>query len=182
MQSFPERPSARASPIDPHGAFVVGPAVVGGTVVGAAAPVVGGTVGADGATVVPDPATVVVGAGTVLAGADVSIAVGGGTDLAKVSAEVVLLGESLAPLVLGVEAARRCMRVIRQNIAWAILYNVTAVPLAASGWLQPWMAAIGMSTSSLLVVLNAMRLLGVRQGKTKNTAPQANHAPGIDPA
>jgi Cu2+-exporting ATPase len=95
----------------------------------------------------------------VLAGSDVSVAIGGGTDLAKVSADVVLLGDSLGPLRSGVETARRCMHVIRQNMLWAIIYNATAVPLAASGWLQPWMAAIGMSTSSLLVVLNAMRLL-----------------------
>ncbi len=95
----------------------------------------------------------------VLAGADVSVAIGGGTDLAKVSADIVMLGEDLAPLAQGIETARRCMRIIRQNIAWAVIYNAAAVPLAASGWLQPWMAAIGMSTSSLLVTLNALRLL-----------------------
>ena len=95
----------------------------------------------------------------VLAGADVSVAIGGGTDLAKVSADMVMLGENLAPLAQGIETARRCMRIIRENIAWAVLYNAAAVPLAASGQLQPWMAAIGMSMSSLLVTLNAMRLL-----------------------
>jgi len=95
----------------------------------------------------------------VLAGADVSVAIGGGTDLAKVSADIVMLGEGLAPLAQGIETARRCMRIIRQNIAWAVIYNAAAVPLAASGWLQPWMAAIGMSASSLLVALNALRLL-----------------------
>jgi Cu2+-exporting ATPase len=105
----------------------------------------------------------------VLAGADVSVAIGEGTDLAKVSADVVLLGKALAPLCIGVETSRRCMRVIRQNIAWAVIYNATAVPLAASGWLEPWMAAIGMSTSSLLVVLNAMRLLAARPGETADT-------------
>jgi P-type Cu2+ transporter len=95
----------------------------------------------------------------VLAGADVSVAIGGGTDLAKVNADIVMLGEALQPLALGIQTARRCMRIIRQNIAWAVIYNAAAVPLAASGWLQPWMAAIGMSASSLLVALNAMRLL-----------------------
>jgi P-type Cu2+ transporter len=95
----------------------------------------------------------------VLAGADVSVAIGGGTDLAKVSADIVMLGDGLAPLAQGIETARRCMRIIHQNIAWAVVYNAAAVPLAASGWLQPWMAAIGMSASSLLVALNAMRLL-----------------------
>jgi Cu2+-exporting ATPase len=107
----------------------------------------------------------------VLAGADVSVAIGEGTDLAKVSADVVLLGNALAPLCIGVETSRRCMRVIRQNIAWAVIYNATAVPLAASGWLEPWMAAIGMSTSSLLVVLNAMRLLAARPDGAANTVP-----------
>ena len=106
----------------------------------------------------------------VLAGADVSVAIGEGTDLAKISADVVLLGKALAPLCFGVETSRRCMRVIRQNIAWAVIYNATAVPLAASGWLEPWMAAIGMSTSSLVVVLNAMRLLAARPGWTANAA------------
>jgi P-type Cu2+ transporter len=95
----------------------------------------------------------------VLAGADVSVAIGAGTDLAKISADIVMLGEGLAPLAQGIETARRCMRIIRQNIAWAVVYNAAAVPLAASGWLQPWMAALGMSASSLLVTLNAVRLL-----------------------
>lgn len=95
----------------------------------------------------------------VLAAANVSVAIGSGTDLAKVNADIVLLGNSLQPLRRGVEAARGCMRVIHQNIAWAVLYNAAAVPLAAAGWLQPWMAAIGMSGSSLLVSLNALRLL-----------------------
>jgi len=119
----------------------------------------------------------------VLAGADVSVAIGGGTDLAKVSADVVLLGEALAPLCVGVETARRCMHVIRQNIAWAILYNATAVPLAASGWLQPWMAAIGMSASSLLVVLNAARLLAERPRPGLTAADvRVKHAPRAAPA
>lgn len=97
----------------------------------------------------------------VLAAADVSIAVGGGTDLAKVSADLVLLGEELAPIAAGIDIARRTRHIIRQNLVWAVLYNATAVPLAALGLLQPWMAAIGMSASSLLVVLNAMRLLSI---------------------
>jgi len=95
----------------------------------------------------------------VLAAADVSVAIAGGTELAKVSADLVLLGEGLAPLVGAVETSRRLFRIIRENLAWAVLYNLTAVPLAASGLVEPWMAAIGMSGSSLLVVLNAMRLL-----------------------
>jgi Cu2+-exporting ATPase len=95
----------------------------------------------------------------VLAAADVSVAIASGTDLARVNADLVLLGERLTGLVCGVETSRRMLRIIRQNLAWALLYNLTAVPLAASGRLQPWMAALGMSLSSLLVVANATRLL-----------------------
>jgi Cu2+-exporting ATPase len=95
----------------------------------------------------------------VLAGADVSVAIGSGTDLAKVSADIVMPGAGLAPLVPGVEIARRTLRIIRENLAWAVLYNAVAVPLAAAGQLEPWMAALGMSCSSLLVVANALRLL-----------------------
>ena len=115
----------------------------------------------------------------VLAAANVSVALSSGTDLAKVSADVVLLGGSLAPLVAGVETARRCMRVIRQNMTWAIIYNAAAVPLAASGWLQPWMAAVGMASSSLLVVLNAMRLLERPVRRIAARTPQTVSAPRI---
>jgi Cu2+-exporting ATPase len=114
----------------------------------------------------------------VLAAADVSVAIASGADLAKVSADLVLLGEGLGPLVGAVETSRRMLRVIRQNLTWALLYNLVAVPLAASGRLEPWMAALGMSMSSLLVVLNAMRL-PVVTGPTP--APQALAAPQLAP-
>jgi P-type Cu2+ transporter len=117
----------------------------------------------------------------VLAGADVSVAVGGGTDLAKISADIVMLGETLAPLPAGIETARRCMRIIRQNILWAVVYNAAAVPLAASGWLQPWIAAIGMSASSLLVTLNAMRLLRLPRSTTAGSDLPV-HPPQVSPA
>ncbi|HXY96888.1 MAG TPA: heavy metal translocating P-type ATPase [Steroidobacteraceae bacterium] len=107
----------------------------------------------------------------VLAAADVSVAIAGGTELAKVSADLILLGEGLSPLASAVGTSRRLLRVIRQNLAWAVLYNLTAVPLAASGLVEPWMAALGMSTSSLLVVLNAMRLLD--RGAGRSTAQPA---------
>ena len=93
----------------------------------------------------------------VLAGADVSVAMGEGARLAQTSADIVLLGASLRPLVHGFTVARRAQRIIRQNLGWALGYNAIALPIAASGIVQPWMAAIGMSASSLLVVLNAMR-------------------------
>jgi P-type Cu2+ transporter len=116
----------------------------------------------------------------VLAGADVSVAIGGGTDLAKVNADIVMLGENLEPLAQGVQIARRCRRIIRQNIAWAVVYNALAVPLAASGWLQPWMAAIGMSASSLIVALNAMRLLRPSSAAARSDLPL--HPPLVSPA
>jgi len=94
----------------------------------------------------------------VLAAADASIALDAGTALARASADAVALGRKLGSIWLAIDMARRTQRVIRQNISWAILYNATAVPLAVSGLLAPWMAAIGMSASSLLVVLNALRL------------------------
>ncbi|MGI9329633.1 MAG: heavy metal translocating P-type ATPase [Gammaproteobacteria bacterium] len=94
----------------------------------------------------------------VLAGADVSIAMGSGTSLAQHSADCVLMSESLAPLWSAREVARRTLRVVRQNVAWAVAYNLVALPLAATGLLAPWMAALGMSASSLLVTGNALRL------------------------
>jgi Cu2+-exporting ATPase len=94
----------------------------------------------------------------VLAGAQVSLAMGGGTQLAQASADMVLLSEHLPHLPHAVEMGRDTLRIIRQNLAWALLYNIVALPLAAMGYVAPWMAAIGMSASSLIVVLNALRL------------------------
>ncbi len=94
----------------------------------------------------------------VLAGADVSIALGSGSALAHSSAALILMSESLAPLPEVLSFARRTRRIIRQNLGWALLYNASAIPIAATGVVTPWMAAIGMSLSSLLVVMNALRL------------------------
>jgi Cu2+-exporting ATPase len=96
----------------------------------------------------------------VLAGADVSIAMGQGAQLAHASADMVVLSERLTTLPEGFRKARATRKVIKQNLAWAILYNFSAVPLAAAGLVAPWMAAIGMSISSLVVVFNALRLKG----------------------
>ncbi|HAU16216.1 MAG: cbb3-type cytochrome oxidase assembly protein CcoS [Pseudomonadales bacterium] len=94
----------------------------------------------------------------VLAGADVSIAVAGSTDLAKLAADGILLGNSLWPLTDVLQLVNKTYRIIRQNLGWAILYNLTALPLAAAGYIPPWASALGMSASSLLVVVNALRL------------------------
>jgi Cu2+-exporting ATPase len=94
----------------------------------------------------------------VLASANVSLAMGSGSQLAQASADMILLSESLAQLPAALQLSRKMQRVIKQNFIWAFVYNIVAVPLAAMGMILPWMAAIGMSISSLLVVLNALRL------------------------
>ncbi|MGN6513450.1 MAG: hypothetical protein ACTHKZ_07780, partial [Lysobacteraceae bacterium] len=93
-----------------------------------------------------------------LAGADVSIAIGDGAALAQRAADLVLASPSLARIPQAIALARRTRRVVRQNIAWAIGYNLLALPLAACGLVTPWLAALGMAASSLLVTLNALRL------------------------
>ncbi len=94
----------------------------------------------------------------VLAKAQVSIAMGKGSQLAQASADMVLLSENLLHLPEAIVIARKMQQVIKQNFLWAIVYNLLAVPLAAAGFVAPWMAAIGMSASSLVVVLNSLRL------------------------
>ncbi|WP_458525548.1 heavy metal translocating P-type ATPase [Onishia taeanensis] len=94
----------------------------------------------------------------VLAGAEVSIAMNGATDLARTRADAVLLNPRLARIVEAIETSRATRRIIRQNLGWALCYNLTALPMAACGLVPPWLAAIGMSASSLVVVGNALRL------------------------
>ena len=94
----------------------------------------------------------------VLAGAQVSLAMGGGTQLAQSSADMILLSENLRHIPQGLNVARKTMRVIHENLAWALGYNLIAIPAAAAGFVPPWLAAVGMSLSSLVVVLNALRL------------------------
>jgi Cu2+-exporting ATPase len=97
--------------------------------------------------------------GPVLAQADVSITLGAGSDLAKSSADIVLLDNELAKLQVIFIIAARCTTKIKQNIGWAIGYNLLILPLAVMGLLSPWMAVLGMSISSLIVVVNSTRLL-----------------------
>jgi Cu2+-exporting ATPase len=95
----------------------------------------------------------------VLARADVSFAMGGGAEAAQLKADVVLLNDSLEGISTTLRLARRAMRLIRQNIAWALAYNALALPLAAMGFIGPWEAALAMGASSLTVLLNALRPL-----------------------
>ncbi len=99
----------------------------------------------------------------VLAQAQVSVAMGGGSQLARTQADLVLLSENLDHLARGVAVARRSLRVIRQNLLWSFAYNLVALPLAMAGYVTPWMAGIGMSGSSLLVVANSLRLQKLAQ-------------------
>lgn len=94
----------------------------------------------------------------VLAGADVSVAMDSASDFARTHADSILLNNDLTVLVKAIHIAHNCRRIMRQNILWALLYNVVALPLAASGFIPPYVAAIGMSLSSLIVVLNALRV------------------------
>ncbi len=94
----------------------------------------------------------------VLSGADVSFAMGRGAELAQLHADGVLLGEGLTPLADAADTARRTLAIVRQNLIWATVYNLAAIPAAASGLLNPWLSGIGMALSSALVVLNALRL------------------------
>jgi Cu2+-exporting ATPase len=96
--------------------------------------------------------------GPVLAAADVSCAMGRGSAIAQSAADVLLVNEDLRLVPRAIEVARNAMRVVRQNLGWSLAYNLTAVPLAALGLVSPWIAALGMSLSSLGVVLNARRL------------------------
>ena len=94
----------------------------------------------------------------VLAVADVSIAMAGASSLAKINADIVMMRDRLNGVVQLFGMAARTRRVIRQNMSWALLYNFGAIPAASMGLVAPWLAALGMSLSSLLVVINAMRL------------------------
>ncbi|MDP2830105.1 MAG: heavy metal translocating P-type ATPase [Sulfuricellaceae bacterium] len=94
----------------------------------------------------------------VLAGADVSIAMGGGTQVARASSDIVLLSEKLPDIGRALQTGRDAMVIMKQNFIWAAGYNLLALPFAALGFIPPWLAALGMSVSSLVVVLNALRL------------------------
>lgn len=100
----------------------------------------------------------------VMAGAHLSIAMNNASDLTRLKADAILLSNNLLGLAEAILKARRTRNVIRQNLGWALLYNTLALPLAAMGLVEPWQAAIGMSASSLIVALNALRL--TRRGRS----------------
>ena len=106
----------------------------------------------------------------VLAGADVSMALAAGAPLAQQSADLVLTGSSLLRVPQAIASARRTRRVVRQNLAWAGGYNIVALPVAIAGLVTPWLAALGMALSSLLVVGNALRLARTPSAKARTPA------------
>ncbi|MFN5511670.1 MAG: cation-transporting P-type ATPase, partial [Burkholderiales bacterium] len=73
-------------------------------------------------------------------------------------ADVLILGDRLMPIAQAHQHAHRSLGVVRQNLAFAAIYNLTCIPLALVGWMPPWLAGLGMASSSLIVVLNALRL------------------------
>lgn len=110
--------------------------------------------------------------GPVLAHADISVALAEASQTAQLAADMILLNNRLDDLLLARTVALQTRRIARQNIIWALLYNLSILPLAAAGWLPPVYAAIGMALSSLLVTLNALRLL-------PQNHPQPKDKPGV---
>src|SRR5262249_27174247 len=99
----------------------------------------------------------------VLAKAQLSIAMGSGAQVSQANADIVLLSGRLRGLLDAFTLAMRTRRAIYQNLAWAAAYNLMALPLAAAGLMSPWLAGLGMGASSLLVVLNALRIAAPRK-------------------
>lgn len=94
-----------------------------------------------------------------LAGAHLSIAMGGGADVAKASADMVLLGDQLDRVLKARYLALRTRKIIRENLAWSLGYNLLILPLAVAGLVAPYIAVVGMSASSIIVISNSLRLL-----------------------
>lgn len=94
----------------------------------------------------------------VLAGADVSIAMALASDLAQTRADAILLNNRLSLIPQALDLSNRAQQVMKQNLTYSLVYNLLALPLAAAGLVAPWLAAIGMTVSSLVVIFNALRL------------------------
>lgn len=117
--------------------------------------------------------------GPVLAAANVSCALTRGSAVAQSAADLLLLNQSLRALAEGTLVARKARTVVRQNLWWALVYNITSIPLAAAGLIPPWIAALGMSISSLAVVLNAARLASAAEARRSG---KSSGAPRMRPS
>jgi Cu+-exporting ATPase len=109
--------------------------------------------------------------GPALASADLGLAVGSGTDVAINAADLIIVRDDLRVVATAVGLARRTLKTIRGNLAWAFAYNVAAIPLAACGLLNPLIAAAAMGLSSGFVVWNSSRLRHVQVGGSVHDAP-----------
>ena len=116
----------------------------------------------------------------VLAQAQVSIAMGSGAVLSQAHSDLVLLDGRLGRLLDAFSVSVRTMRIVRENLLWAVAYNVVALPLAVAGYVTPWLAGIGMGLSSLLVVLNALRLVQAKP-RARAARPAAD-LPAVEPS
>ena len=96
-----------------------------------------------------------------------------GAALAQGTADLVLASPTLARIPAAIDLARRTRQIVRQNLAWALAYNLLALPLAVAGLVTPWLAALGMTASSLVVTLNALRLARSTHSDTVPTAAPA---------
>ncbi|MDF1691697.1 MAG: heavy metal translocating P-type ATPase [Zhongshania sp.] len=108
----------------------------------------------------------------VIAGADISVAMSSASQLTRTQADVVLLDNSLQSIATLFSKAKQSRGILIQNLSWALLYNLLALPLAAMGLVPPWLAALGMSLSSLAVVLNALRI-GTTRNNDRLQLPEA---------
>jgi Cu2+-exporting ATPase len=125
-----------------------------------------------------------------LAAADVSVSLGEAPFFSRLASDFLILGEDLAAVAAARAIARRSLRLLRQNVGWALGYNILIVPLAAAGLVAPWAAALAMSASSLAVVANALRLFGSKSGEESRgrtrvaglpETPGSVHPVGSDP-
>jgi len=111
----------------------------------------------------------------VLNKANISLSFTNATHIAQASADVLLSGQSLAPVHQLYTSCKKLNRIVKTNISWAITYNIIFIPMAALGYIQPWMAALGMSLSSLFVVLNASRLSQIQAPMSKTHTPKIDN-------
>ncbi len=113
----------------------------------------------------------------VLAGANVSFAFGRAVPIAQSRCDFIAMGDTLGTVAFAWGLARKTLRVVRQNLWWALAYNAACIPLAVAGYLPAWLAGLGMACSSLLVVLNALRLSSpAHASPAKVPTGRASHA------